>query len=42
MDGLVSKANDFFLFFVLEIAAAAAIPVGPAEAVRKNAKLITT
>ena len=34
MDGLVSKANDFFLFFVLEIAAAAAIPVGPADAVK--------
>jgi hypothetical protein len=35
MDGFVSKANDFFLFFVLEIAAAAAMPVGPAEAIQK-------
>jgi len=33
MDGLVSNAKDFFLFLVLEIAAAAAMPVGPADAI---------
>ena len=33
MEGLVSKACEcLFLFLVLDIAAAAAIPVGPAEA----------
>ena len=33
MEGLVSKACEcLFLFLVLEMAAAAAIPVGPAEA----------
>ena len=32
IDGFVSKECDLFLFFVLEMAAAAAIPVVPAEA----------